>query len=341
MRTSTTRQSRLGTEGRALTWILILLGIVAFAIVLVAFVVPIKSVYIALPVAGDNPNAKAASDYFWSVFHGDRYDELPALLQKLNSGFDGDKQPVMSNLLGAAHLWRFQERRRIQKTAAEMRDDLVRAAEYADMSLAADPSNEFAPAIRVTARWQLAVLDGKPEELPAIELEILENTQAVPSFHGFVQGWLLSAMLPVGSPNYRESPEGFQLLSSACAGFTTPPNQKFNGLIYAFLAIRSWAIDRLCYNNPVAPHNLEGTFLATGDMKVKQGLFDEARIWYGNAQAAPTYSTWPSRHMVEQRMASDFKALQAKFVADTGKLDVVDPAMSFQSTAGCSNCHAK
>jgi anhydro-N-acetylmuramic acid kinase len=75
-------------------------------------------------------------------------------------------------------------------------------------------------------------------------------------------------------------------------------------------------------------------------MYVKMGQFDQARLWYGNAQASPTYATWRYRDIVAQRLASDFKTLQAKFVADSGKLDVTDPALSFQSTMGCANCHA-
>lgn len=335
------RARRPDSRGGVLAIILVVLGLAALALVVVAFVMPIKSVYIPLPVAEQNANAKAATEHFWTVFHGDRYDELPGVLGKLNSGYGGGKEPVMTNLLGAAHLWRFQERRRMGRTAPEMRDDLVQAADYADRTLAADPDDTFAPAIRVTAHWQLAVLDGKPDELPAIELEILENTQSYPEFHAFVQGWLLSAMLPVDSPRYREAAEGFKLLADACAGFTTPPNLKFNGLVFAYLAIKAWATVRLCYNNPVAPHNLESTFLSTGDMMVKMGQFDAARIWYGNAQASPTYATWRYRELVERRLASDFKTLQAKFVADSGKLDVDDPALSFQSTMGCANCHAQ
>jgi hypothetical protein len=91
----------------------------------------------------------------------------------------------------------------------------------------------------------------------------------------------------------------------------------------------------------VAPHNLEATFLATGDMMVKMGQFDHARTWYENAQASPTYPNWRYSEVVEQRLSSDFKSLQAEFVADSGKLDVSDPALSFQSQMGCASCHAQ
>lgn len=332
----------LGSEaGRALTVILLFLGLAALLIVVVAFVSPIKSVYLALPIAAQNADTKAATEHFWKVFHADGYEEIPAVLSKLESAYGGGAEPIMTNLLGATHLWRFQERRRLGRTASDLREDLVLAASYADKTLAVDPIDTFAPAIRVTAGWQLAVLDGKPEELPAIELEILENTQRFPQFHAFVQGWLLSAMLPADSPRYGEAPEGFDLLADSCAGFTTPRNQKFNGLIFAYLAIKAWATVRLCYNNPVAPHNLEATFLATGDMMVKMGQFDHARTWYENAQASPTYPNWRYSKTVEERLASDFKTLQAKFVADSGKLDVSDPALSFQSQMGCASCHAQ
>jgi tetratricopeptide (TPR) repeat protein len=332
---------RRGDGGRIVTLLLLLLGVAALAVGVVAFVAPIKSVYLPMPLAAHDPVAKAASEEFWRVFHEDRYEELPGVLERLAAGHQRDQQPLMTNLLGAAHLWRFQERRRVGRPAPDLREDLVRAAEFADMSLAANPKNTFAPAIRVTARWQLAVLDQKPQDLPEIELEILENSQRDPHFHAFVQGWLLSAMLPVDSPRFAEAPDGFRLLNDACAGFEVPADQKFNALVFAYLAIKSWATIRLCYNNPVAPHNLEGTFLASADAYVKMGRFDEARIWYGNAQAAPTYATWRYRDVVERRLAGDFETLRAKFVADTGKLDVVEPAMSFQSTMGCASCHAR
>lgn len=40
--------------------------------------------------AGDAGTSQAAIDRFWSAYHGNRYDEIPALQVELQSAIDGD-----------------------------------------------------------------------------------------------------------------------------------------------------------------------------------------------------------------------------------------------------------
>ena len=110
-------------------------------------------------------------------------------------------------------------------------------------------------------------------------------------------------------------------------------------LINSWLALRA-RDDSACYNTDVAPHNLEGTYLGLGDAFLKQGKIAEARRAYQSAKDCPNYRGWKYQTVVEARLAN-LEAFKNRFRTQTGQLDVVEPAMFFQSKFACTACHAK
>jgi hypothetical protein len=54
---------------------------------------------------------------------------------------------------------------------------------------------------------------------------------------------------------------------------------------------------------------------------------------------APSYPSWRFQKELEPRLAN-LEAVSCKFRADSGIMNVVEPAMLFQSRYACTACHA-
>jgi hypothetical protein len=334
-----------------INWRRIFLAVGLAGLLALFLILPLRMVPLTQPVSDLTPEAQASTQAFWDAFHGQQYSQLPTIIGNLEKAYATDADdPIVTSLLGAAYLWKFQERRRVNGVASDYRSDLEKGIQYANETLALSPSGSndmastFAPAIQTVGGWQLAIIDSDDASLARAQLRSLENTQDVPEFDGFVQGWLASTLHPKSDPRFQNAKRGYNALMTACAGFQPPRDQVFNPMVMSYLSIKSLIQPkfRVCYANPVAPHNLEGYFLAAGDWQVKAGEFELAKISYGNAKRMPTYDTWPFQDTIEQRLASDFSTLQKTFEDQSGKLDIAPsgPAMSLQSGMGCASCHA-
>jgi hypothetical protein len=59
---------------------------------------------------------------------------------------------------------------------------------------------------------------------------------------------------------------------------------------------------RACWNDWIAPHNVEGFFLNMGDILVKAGDWQAPRKIYANAKISSTYAEWKYREILEERI---------------------------------------
>lgn len=213
----------------------------------------------------------------------------------------------------------------------------------AKQTIALEPgvTETTAPSMLATAAWQLAVLEDEPMVRSRVHLNIMDNSFLYPQFASFIQGWLLAAMLEAGNEHYPQSHLGYDFMLDACAGFMIPKDMKFTKLSHTLYGIKIRLLgDATCYNNPIAPHNIEGTFFVMGDSWLKYGDLDRARLWYENVKTAPTYATWQYQEVLEDRLAN-LEKYRDKFRRESGTLDVSEPAMNFQSEISCGICHTQ
>ena len=196
-----------------------------------------------------------------------------------------------------------------------------------------------APSIVALTDWLMFTLDGQPDRVPEVHIDILENTIVWPPFAGFMQGWMIAPMFLADSPYYPKSMIGYRSMLDTCAGFKLPKALHFKKITHTLYGFKS-LLSPVCYNNPVAPHSIEGTLMAVADTYLKGGDLQEARLWYNNVKTSPTYATWAYQDVLEQRLA-DLPGIRAKFISDNGKLDVREPAMTMQSRIGCGMCHTR
>jgi hypothetical protein len=97
---------------------------------------------------------------------------------------------------------------------------------------------------------------------------------------------------------------------------------------------------RACNESAIAPPNQEGFFLNMGDMLVKSGDWQTARVMYASAKSAPGYACWPFQHELEQRIA-DAAANVARFNAVTPPGSAPPARMMLNSTFACMACHQR
>jgi hypothetical protein len=303
---------------------------------------PLRLIPMELPVATSSDLARESSHELWDALHGDDISNLDAIIEKLTRAYEiGDTDETLIALLGGAHIWRFSMRNRLGKTPEELRRDLELGAMYAERNMELYPEHRTstAPSMAATANWQLAVMDGNQDRLDNTHMKILANSEIWPEFAAFMQGWILAAMLEPGDEFYATDHLGYMFMLDQCAGFRLPDAVKFNKFMHSVYSVKSLTKPE-CYNNTIAPHSIEGTLLSMGDSWVKEGKFDYARTWYNNAKTSPTYDDWKYKDLLEDRLAR-LDYFQSKFVADSGNLDVEEPAMSYQSVISCGLCHTR
>jgi len=335
-------------------WCKVALALAAVLALLAVVFLPPAELDIPLPISSRSPGARAATTAYWTAFHAQRYEQLPSIIANLEVANRADpNDPVVSSVLGAAHLWRFMERRRVNGRAVDLQGDLVQTRALSESALTVEiRANEqtsipstFSPAMHAVAGWELGRLHASQPEIDQAAYEFIANAIAVPQFDGFLLGWVTSSLQAPGDRYAALGAVGLDEMSDACAGFNTSEMAVFSRPVMTVLSIRAWLIPkfRVCYNNPLAPHNLEGYFLSAGDAYVMAGRFDVARSNYQNATRMPRYQQWPFRALLESRLSADLPALRQTFASQVALIDIPPgvPTTAMRSGHGCAFCHAE
>ncbi len=277
---------------------------------------------------------------FWQVFQGSCYEQVDEVIARLTEAYAEDSQhPTLAFLLGASHLWKFQERGRAGLPAAAVLIDAKLAVQYLQACKALHPDRRTVDVFLDFAKVDVALAEGDSEPLNEGLQGIRIDACKDPAFCGFVQGWVFSAVMSENDCLYHESIQGYFATFDTCAGFRTPRAiPRLGPLLYGYIALRARK-DPVCYNTALAPHNMEATLLGLGDAYVKQGKLGSARIAYRSVKRAPSYSSWLYQDQLECRL-ENLDALKDKFRAETAMLDVSEPAMFFQCSYSCTACHA-
>lgn len=294
-----------------------------------------------LPVSTCSDRALQATTHFWHIFHGNDYNRLDEVIAELTAAYQ--EQPndaINTRLLGMSHMWKFLERGRAGLTAKQVEGNAILSIKYCQEAVALDPSHRLTPGFIEGTKAALGVLQGDAALTEEGFEGIRRNTRQDPNLHGFVQGWVFSALMSERDCRYPEAIEGYFATIDGCAGFRAPRMlPRMGPIMYCYVAFRARK-DPVCYNNDIAPHNMEGTILGLGDAYLKQGKIAQARMSYQSVQRAPSYRCWPYQRQLEARLAN-LEATKCAFRAQTGTLDVSEPAMFFLSTYACTACHAR
>jgi tetratricopeptide (TPR) repeat protein len=303
---------------------------------------PPQQISKALPISTATPLADQATSGFWDALHGNRTEDLPGVLENLRAAYDENPQDaVVTRLLGIGLTWRVVERGRIDDPDYDPAVALEEARDFLDRALELAPGHRVATAIRTAVTGVSAIMNGDSAGFDQAYAELLANTRADPEFHGFVQGWAISAYVSPDDPRYDAAYAGYFATLDACAGFETPRDVTAPPpILLSILACRAEHTDTACYNNDIAPHNIEALLLALGDAYLKDGRIARARDAYEAIPTLPSYAAWRFQAELAQRL-ENLESLSEKFRADSGLFTVQEPAMSLQSRIACTSCHAQ
>ena len=283
-----------------------------------------------------------AARNFWRILQTANYSQLDDATEQLAQACQGaPNDGKLRELLGLSRLWKVLEHNRACIPASDLHELARLSLEDVEEAARLDPCNPLTPAFISGARYQIGALEGNAEMIQQATCELEQSTNRFPQFHGFVQGWIMTAMLPPEDPCYEQGVDAYFRTINSCAGGgikLSKTRPRIGRIPFFFLAMTSKK-QTVCYDSTVAPHNLEGTLLGLGDAFLKQGKLEQAKMVYETVRRVPAYDSWPYQKTLEHRLAN-MECLSVKFRADSGQLDVAEPAMMFQSSISCTACHA-
>ena len=278
--------------------------------------------------------ASRADEVFWSTLHQGRYDDIGKALDLMTAAYlQNPGDAVSAARSGWLHIWRLSEAGRLGGSVpATITDDAVLARKYFEEAHRLDPTEAryrgFVGAARVTEgaihRDEALIRSGY--------YAMLDGVDAWPEFNLFTAGYVM-ALNPVGSKQFAEALEMQWRNADVCIGGKI--DRKRPDFAPYMAAATTEGPRRACWNSWIAPHNFEGFMMNMGDMLVKSGDWETARVIYANARLSSTYSSWPYREALEQRIVDAPKNVNA-FAASSGR---DGGGMMRGSSYGCMACH--
>ena len=277
-----------------------------------------------------------ADELFWATLHGGDYEKIPAVLTALTAAYlENPSDALTAAHVGFTHIWRLAERARLPATPPTITDDAILARRYFEEAYRLDPSDArilgFAASITVS--------EGsihRDEKLTRRGYFMLKDSiDAWPEFNLFTAGYTMSGQ-PAVSTGFAEALDWQWRNLDVCV------NEKVDRRNPDFARYMSQStttgVKRVCWNSWIAPHNFEGFFMNMGDMLVKAGDWQTARIVYANARLSPDYDSWKFRVVLEERI-SDAPANVARFnVESRPGAPAANPIM-LNSKFACMACH--
>ena len=244
--------------------------------------------------------AERADALFWTTLHAGDYEGIPRALTALTAAYLADpRDRVTAAHIGWLHIWRLGERARLDPVPPGITDHAVLARKYFEEAVRLRPGEA-----RYLGFYASSLLaEGnihKDEKLTRRGYFTLQDSvRAFPEFNLFTAGYTMSGQAWDGD-RYREALENMWRNLEVCVGERV---DRANPDYARFMRLETReGPRRVCWNGEIAPHNFEGFFLNFGDMLVKSGQVDTARVMYRNATLAREYSTWSYRGVLEARL---------------------------------------
>jgi hypothetical protein len=284
------------------------------------------------PVPVDDPESNPIVDTYEALIAGN-HEILPRLVPSMDALFEQRPEDgVVAFYSGIVHLWSLtrgrQDPNRDLPSMALEADAAIKSFERA---VALRPTSEHAAAFLGVAL--LAVGDSIGNEVQIEEgRRVLDG--AVPLHPAYVNGvrGIAFGGLPRSHPLFAEAEAALFATVEAC-GYEGGGE---HGLRFAYPPGALPSARRVCNDSGLVAHVWEGLFLTFGDVVVKRGDADRARVLYANARSAPDYDRWILRDVLEDRIAGADARAQLYLDDDPAN----DPPTWMEGDQVCVGCHA-
>ena len=282
------------------------------------------------------PAAVGADALFWATFHAGDYDHISSALEAETGAYlQNPDDAVTAAHVGWLHIWRLAERQRLAAAPATITDDIALTRRYFQEAVALAPDDARYLSFLASATLAEGSIHHDEKLTRRGYYMMLDAIKAWPEFNLFTAGYVMSRQ-PATSDRFRQALEWQWQDLDACAG-TTVDRKDVSYAGYMKLETHEGP-KRVCWNSPIAPHNLEGFFLNMGDMLVKSGDWQTARIMYANAKLSPTFPQWAYRRVLEDRVR-DARENVAVFNAPAEPGSHTNKPILIDAPFSCTACH--
>ncbi len=281
----------------------------------------------------DSPAARNAEAAFWTALHGGRYEDIGAVLEKMQAVYlQHPEDGRTAARIGFLHVWRLGERARMAEVPATITDDMALARRYFDEAVKLTGDPRFGGFLAGMEMGEGSI--HHDEKLTrAGYFRMNDAVSAWPEFNLFTRGYVMSA-LPWDSDRFRAAVndqwENLDVCVDASVDRTTADFSRFMPLETR----EGWK--RACWNSWIAPHNLEGFFLNMGDMIVKSGNPATARRVYAQARLNKSFATWAYRDVLERRIVQASENVAVFRAPPRGEKE---RRIMFEAPFSCTGCH--
>jgi hypothetical protein len=292
-----------------------------------------------------NGMTSAAIDRFWTVYHGNDYDDIPQVQRQLEAALQNDvDNPTLHALLGATHFWHVAEAARdpipndpvLGQDMSDAVDSFGKALQldYYTQHPIGYVNDDHLPGYLGITTVHLGQQNNDPNLIAQGDHVLDFAAYQFPEFNNFNR-WAAHLTDARDSASYNKALNSLWQAIDNCVGGTI---DRDNPDIGPYLnLVTSVGRKKACWwENNIAPYAFEGIMLNLGNGLVKAGKIPQAEIIFANARYAKNYETWPYRQYLEQVASSNLFARSAMY-ADN------DPSKDLPLGVphrGCSYCHA-
>jgi len=297
------------------------------------------------PSKVESSEAAMANAFMWEQFHLGNYDSIPSVLEKLNKAYQLDPNDAeVTSHLGFIYLWAFSERIR-EDPQDRILENIFLSNRFFKEAIILNPKDARLYGFQSAVQMCEGALTNNLEMLAQSYFGSLKAIRKWSTFNKFALGYVES-QLDTGSRMYKQGLKFQWEILDECAEeklteekIMKDPDKLFTGLYREINQSDDPKIKRSCGNSWIAPHNWEGFFLNFGDMLVKAGKLEQAKVIYSAAKISPSYADWIYKDVIDGRI-EEMKLNVTAFNQKQNLLELSGKRqMMINSEISCTGCH--
>jgi hypothetical protein len=291
-----------------------------------------------MATADRTPAALNADKVFWATLHSGNYEGIAKALEVQTAAYLADPKDATSAAhTGWLYIWRLSENKRLNSPPATITESAVLARKYFEEAVALQPDEARYRGFYAAAMLAEGSIHQDERLTRRGYFTMLDAIKQWPEFNLFTGGYVFSRR-PANSEQFKQGLEWQWQTLDVCTG--TKVDRKNPDYSQSMRLETTEGTKRVCWNSWIAPHNFEGFFLNMGDMLVKSGDWQTAKTIYANAKHSKTYTEWPYRQELEDRIRDAEQNVTAFNVTQPNQGNQAK-AIMVESKFSCMACHQK
>ncbi len=286
----------------------------------------------------DDSERNLVKSLFWDTFYSGNYEQIPRLVEQLTGYYlKKPNDPEITLLLAHTHLWRASESARLENASPSILDNLIIAKKFFDKAILLNPKDARIHGWSTSTEFSIGTIHQTPTWVDQGFRELVKTIDSYPEFNLFSAGFPMSS-LPPTNPLFKQGIEFMWSGVEVCLEQANQPFDRNNPDYSSYMYLETdIGAKRVCWNNEKTPRGFEGFFLGFGDMLVKNGQPDVAKIMYANAKLSKTYESWSYKNVLEERI----ETAEERALAFESSNYKEHPVTLINSPISCVACHQK